>query len=213
MLGWRRLSRRGFFAGATRPSLELARRVASYGWRAQVGGVIFLLNLRLDFIILDAMAGPAVLGIYAVASKFAELIKVPSMALTYVLYPRYAREGSATATVRARQLIPRAGALSAAFIVPLGLTVGFIIPTVYGPGFHDAILPAEIILLGLALEGVGGVITGFLYGTGRPGLNSWAMGVGLGITVCVCEPLHVCTFFTSRGARGFDTSKMRTPAM
>jgi len=199
MLGWRRLSRRGFFAGATRPSLELARRVASYGWRAQVGGVIFLLNLRLDFIILDAMAGPAVLGIYAVASKFAELIKVPSMALTYVLYPRYAREGSATATVRARQLIPRAGALSAAFIVPLGLTVGFIIPTVYGPGFQDAILPAEIILVGLALEGVGGVITGFLYGTGRPGLNSWAMGVGLGITV-VLDVLLIPAFGASGAA-------------
>jgi Na+-driven multidrug efflux pump len=27
------------------------------------------------------------------------------------------------------------------------------------------------------------VITGFLYGTGRPGLNSLAMGVGLAITV------------------------------
>lgn len=182
-LGWRRLIRRGFFAGAVRPSVELARRVSSYGWRAQLGGVIFLLNLRLDFIILDVMAGPAVLGIYAVASKFAELIKVPGMALTYVLYPRYAREGRETATVRARRLIPRAGALTAATILPLGLAVGFVIPLVYGPGFEGAILPAEIILAGLALEGVGGVVTGYLYGVGRPGLNSWAMGVGLAVTV------------------------------
>jgi O-antigen/teichoic acid export membrane protein len=183
VLGWRRLSRRGFFAGAARPSLALARRISSYGWRAQLGGVIFLLNLRLDFIILDVMAGPAVLGIYAVASKFAELIKVPGMALTYVLYPRYAREGPATAAMRARRLMPRAGGLTAAAIVPLGLAVGFVIPAIYGRGFEDAILPAEIILLGLALEGVGGVITGFLYGIGRPGRNSWAMGVGLAVTV------------------------------
>src|SRR5687768_7429464 len=35
----------------------------------------------------------------------------------------------------------------------------------------------------------------------------------LGTMVCVCEPLHVCTFFTNFGAFGFDTSKMRTPAM
>ncbi len=182
-LGWRRLSRRGFFAGATRPSLQLARRVSSYGWRAQLGGVIFLLNLRLDFIILDLLAGPAVLGIYAVASKFAELVKVPGMALTYVLYPRYAREGQATAAVRARRLMPRTGALTAASIIPLALSVGFVIPAVYGPGFEGAILPAVIILLGLGLEGVGGVITGFLYGIRRPGLNSWAMGVGLAVTV------------------------------
>jgi O-antigen/teichoic acid export membrane protein len=182
-LGWRRLMRRGFFSEVSAPSLELVRRISSYGWRAQLGGVIFLLNLRLDFIILDVLAGPAVLGIYAVASKFAELIKIPGMALTYVLYPRYAREGPQTAAVRARRLIPRAGVLTAASIVPLGLAVGFIIPTVYGASFEDAILPAEIILLGLALEGVGGVITGFLYGIGRPGRNSWAMGVGLTVTV------------------------------
>src|SRR5579883_1895844 len=37
--------------------------------------------------------------------------------------------------------------------------------------------------------------------------------VGLGITVCVCEPLHVCTFLISFGARGSETSKMRTPVM
>ena len=37
--------------------------------------------------------------------------------------------------------------------------------------------------------------------------------VGLGTTVCVCEPLQVCTFLTSLGAFGLVTSKMRTPAM
>src|SRR6476646_2926577 len=36
---------------------------------------------------------------------------------------------------------------------------------------------------------------------------------GLGTRVCVCEPLQVCTFLTSLGAFGSDTSKMRTPAM
>src|SRR4029434_6750320 len=36
---------------------------------------------------------------------------------------------------------------------------------------------------------------------------------GLGTRVCVCEPLQVCTFLTSFGAFGLDTSKMRTPAM
>ena len=39
------------------------------------------------------------------------------------------------------------------------------------------------------------------------------LSVGLGTTVCVCEPLQVCTFLMSFGACGFDTSKMRTPAM
>ena len=33
------------------------------------------------------------------------------------------------------------------------------------------------------------------------------------MTVCVCEPLQVCTFLISLGACGLETSKMRTPAM
>jgi O-antigen/teichoic acid export membrane protein len=183
MLAWRRLIGRGFFHGAQRPSLELARRVGSYGLRAQLGGVIFLLNLRLDFILLQLLAGPAVLGVYAVASKFAELIKVPGTALTYVLYPRYAGEGAAQASASARRLLPRACLATAAAVVPLALAAGFVIPVAYGSEFQGAVVPAQIILLGLCLEGVTGVITGFLYGAGRPGLNSWAMGVGLVVTV------------------------------
>jgi Na+-driven multidrug efflux pump len=45
------------------------------------------------------------------------------------------------------------------------------------------VTPTRIILLGLALDGVAGVISGFLYGVARPGLNSWAMAAGLGVTV------------------------------
>jgi O-antigen/teichoic acid export membrane protein len=182
---WSRLVRRGFFAGAGRPSRRLARDVAAYGLRAQVGGLIAQLNLRLDFVILTALTGPAVLGVYAVASKFAELLRVVTMALTYVLYPAYARAGRARAAAGARRAIPRAGLLTAGAAVVLWLGAGAMIPAVYGAAFHDAVIPARIILLGLALEGVAAVITAFLYGAGRPGLNSWAMAAGLAVTVAL----------------------------
>jgi O-antigen/teichoic acid export membrane protein len=182
-VGWTRLTRRRFFRNAARPSRELARRIAGYGIRAQVGGIITQLNLRLDFVILSLLAGPAVLGIYAIASKFAELVKIVGMALSYVLYPRFTKDGPANAVIRARRLLPKAGLLTAGLIAPLWLAAGFVIPAFYGSAFEPAVLPARIILLGLVLEGVGGVITGFLYGVGRPGLNSWAMAVGLVGTV------------------------------
>jgi O-antigen/teichoic acid export membrane protein len=178
-----RLRRRGFFHGAQGPSAALARRIAAYGLRAQVGGIMTLLNLRLDFILLSVLAGPAVLGVYAIASKFAELVKVPGMALTYVLYPRYSREGAARAAADVRRLLPRAGVPLAVAVVPLWLASAWLIPALYGTPFHRAVLPARIILAGLVLEGVAGVLTGFLYGIGRPGLNSWAMGAGLVVTV------------------------------
>ena len=184
-LAWGRLVTRGFFRSAARPSSELARSVAGYGVRAQTGVVMTQLNLRLDFVVLSILAGPAVLGVYAIASKFAELVKLLGIALTYVLYPQFAREEPARAAARARRLIPKAGLLTAGVAVPLWLAAGLVIPAVYGSAFGSAITPARIILLGLALEGVAAVISAFLYGVGRPGLNSWGMAAGLMATLAL----------------------------
>jgi O-antigen/teichoic acid export membrane protein len=193
VLAWRRLARRGFFGHAAPPSTELGRRIAGYGLRAQLGGIVTLLNLRLDFILLNVLAGPAILGVYAIASKFAELLKIPPLALTYVLYPKYAQQDNATARSKARKLLPKAGLLTAASIVPLWFAATYLIPALYGSDFRGAIAPAHIILFGLALEGVAAVITALLYGIGRPGLNSWAMGAGLAATV-VLDVLLIPSF-------------------
>jgi O-antigen/teichoic acid export membrane protein len=182
-LAWGRLIRKRFFWAIARPSRQLARRVAAYGTRGQVGGIMSQLNLRLDFVILSVMAGPAVLGVYAVASKFAELIRIIGMALTYVFYPKFARDGETRAIEQCRRLLPRAGLLTPAVMVPLWITAGVVIPAFYGSAFEGAVTPTRIILFGLAFDGVAGIITGTLYGIRRPGLNSCAMGAGLIVTV------------------------------
>jgi O-antigen/teichoic acid export membrane protein len=58
-----------------------------------------------------------------------------------------------------------------------------VLPLFYGRPFRDAVLPACVLLLGLAGGGVSGVISAFLSGDGRPGLNSAAIGAGLVVTV------------------------------
>jgi O-antigen/teichoic acid export membrane protein len=180
---WSRLARRGLLARAERPAVPLARAVAGYGIRAQVGGVLTLLNLRLDFVVLSALAGTEVLGMYAIASKFAELLKIPAMALTYVLYPRYSGLSRSAATAEARSLLPRAGVGVALMAIPLGVATAFVVPALYGSAFRGAVAPAHILLVGLAFDGLAGVVTAYLYGIGRPGLNSLAVGVGVLFTV------------------------------
>jgi O-antigen/teichoic acid export membrane protein len=183
--GWGRLIRRGFFHAAAPPSFELGRRVAAYGVRAQVGGIMTQLNLRLDWVILSIFTGNAVLGVYAIASKFAELVKVLGLALTYVFYPKFAKGGRVNAVADVQRLIPKAGAVTAVSVVVLWVSAGFLIPALYGPHYSSAVTPTRIILLGLPLEGVAGVIIAFLFGVGRPGLTSWAMGLGLIATVAL----------------------------
>ena len=178
-----RLAHNGFTQGWRRPSAEIAGEVVRYGARGQLGNLLWLVNLRLDFLILGALAGPAVLGVYAVASKFAELMRLPATALNYVLYPRFTRASAQDAGRDANRLLPRAAAVTVAMTPVLAVASVIALPLLYGKAFSGAVLPACILLGGLAVEGAAAVASAYLCGTGRPGANSWGMGVGVIVTI------------------------------
>jgi O-antigen/teichoic acid export membrane protein len=182
-LGAARLARRGYFTGSGRPSLPLAREVAGYGFRAQLGTIALLVNARLDFALVGALIGPASLGIYAVATRYAELLRLPALAMNYVLFPAYARDGGAVATERVRALLPRIGWVPAAVAVPMALAAPVVLPLFFGRPFSAAVLPAWVLLGGLAVGGIIGVIGAYLSGVGRPGLYSASLAAGLPVTV------------------------------
>jgi O-antigen/teichoic acid export membrane protein len=166
-----------------RPDRRLAGEIASYGTRGQVGGLVTLLNLRLDFAFLGAMAGPAVLGTYAVASKYAELLRLPGTALTWVCYPHLAGVPATEASRRSRRYLwPALLAVLAAAIPAFALS-GPVISLLYGARFADAVPQARILLVGMLLAGVAGVASAYLYARGRPGANSAILGAGLLVTV------------------------------
>jgi O-antigen/teichoic acid export membrane protein len=177
-----RLTQRGYLRGWGKPDARLAGEICRYGLRGQVGGMLSLVNLRLDVIILGALVGPGVLGIYAVASKFAELLRLPGLAVTYVLYPRLTVRDREDAGRDVAALMPRAFVLTALAAIPLAAAVP-LLPVIYGHAFVTAILPAFILLGGLIGEGVAGLASAYLYGVGRPGVNSLALGVAVVVTV------------------------------
>lgn len=182
-IAWRRLLGRRYLVGAGRPSLALARRIYAFGLRGQVGSIMSLVNLRLDFMIVDLLAGPATLGVYAIASKFAELLRLLPTAFNWVLYPGFARQSAADARKRAAWLIPRAAGVTALAAIPLALLAKPVIPFFYGPAFAGAVVPGQLLLIGLSVEGAAGVVTAYLFGRGRPGLNSMATFGGVVVTV------------------------------
>jgi O-antigen/teichoic acid export membrane protein len=180
--GWARLMRQVHGRGmrmAGRPDRELARSIVSFGLLGQVGGLVNLLNLRLDFLVLGSIAGPAPLGVYAVASKFAELVKLPALAVTWVSYPRIARLGPEESAKMVRRQLPWLGALGIVGAVVLALAAGPLLPALYGQEFVDSIVPAAIIAVGLVASPAGGLASGYLLGTRRPGTNSVLQTVGL----------------------------------
>jgi O-antigen/teichoic acid export membrane protein len=178
-----RLRRRGFFTGWRRPERALAKEIAGYGMRGQIGSLIDLLNLRLDVAFLGAIAGPAALGVYTVASKFAELVQLPGLAVNYVLYPDFAKQDRATAGRRtARMILPALG-VSALAALTLALLTSVVLPPLFGDAFDGAVRSTYILLAGLVTYGVSGLVMAYLYGVGRPGIASISQTAGLLATV------------------------------
>lgn len=168
-----------------RPDRVLGLRVLRFGLRSQVGGVMSLLNLRLDVVLLGTFANPAVVGVYVVASKYAELLRLPALALTWVAYPRVAQQGPAEFTRRTGRSVSWLLAVGVGTAAVLALAAFPLLPLVYGPQFTGASWPAAIIALGLVAEPAAGLATAYLMGTGRPGTNSAVLGVGLAVTVAL----------------------------
>lgn len=180
--GWARLVRQVHRRGMRmtgRPDRGLARSIVSFGFLGQVGGLVNLLNLRLDFLILGHLAGPVPLGIYAVASKFAELVKLPALAVTWVSYPQMARLGPDGSAKLVRRQLPWLIGLGIAGAVVLALAAGPLLPALYGQEFVKSVVPAAIIAVGLVASPAGGLASGYLLGTRRPGTNSVLQAVGL----------------------------------
>ncbi|MFI0479542.1 O-antigen ligase family protein [Actinomadura sp. 9N215] len=189
----RRLARHGFFSGWGRPDRALGRKITGYGFRGYLGQLIDLLQLRFDMALLGALAGPKVLGVYTVASKFAELVQLPGLAVNYVLYPDFAKEDRETATKRTSKLILPALGVSVLAALPLALIAGTALPWVFGDVFDDAVVPTYIRLAGVVTFGVTGLIMAYLYGVGRPGAASTGQGIGLVVVVvlgAVLIPAH-----------------------
>ena len=177
-----RLARRGYLRGWGRFDPRQAREICGYGLRGQVGGMLSLINLRLDVVILGGMVGPGTLGVYAVASKYAELLRLPGLAITYVLYPRLTARDAKDAARYVAALFPRALVLTVLAALPLAAAVP-LLPDVYGHAFITAVIPAYILLFGLIGEGVAGLVSAYLYAVGRPGANSLALTVSVVVTI------------------------------
>jgi len=180
---WSRLWRRGYFDGAGRPSFQLAARVSRYGLRAEAGSVMQTLNARLDFVLVAGLIGPKAVGLYAIASRYAELLRLPALSLNYVLFPAFARAGTVQARSETSRSLARLWWTPVAAALPMALLAPYVVPLVYGEEFRGSSGPALVLLVGMSGVVINGIITAYLSGIGRPGLGSIATGAGLVITV------------------------------
>lgn len=154
-----------------------------YGARAHVGGLATYLNFRLDILILGFVTTHSQVGVYTAASRFAEVLRMISTSVAYVIKTRIVREPEDVAKRRiARLFLPMLvlgviiTALISAFAAP-ALTL------IYGQEFASAAILVRIIVIGTCLSVTNGLFSSFFDGRGKPEYSSLAVMAGLAITV------------------------------
>lgn len=153
-------------------------RLLRFGLTGMVGAVSPLETLRLDQAVVGLFLSPFALGLYVVALAFTNLPRFISQSVGMVAYPHVAAEGATGMKSRWRFLIFTM-LVSGTAVGILVLTVGALIPALFGSQFSSAVPVARVLLIGAFFAGGRRVLADAARGSGRPLLGTIAEGLAL----------------------------------
>jgi len=154
-------------------------RLLNYGSRLWVGSLAGVMLLRLDQLLMIPLAGPAQLGLYAVAVSLGEVPAALAGAVRNVVFSSDAESSpDRDDTHRLQQTARLTSAAAGLVSIGIASVLPWAIPMFFGASFGDAISVAWVILAAVTLGTAGSVAGAGLSARGRPGLRSWGMVVG-----------------------------------
>lgn len=180
-----------------RPSADMTwPRYASYALRSNVAGIALLLLLRIDVPIIQLLAGPREVGLYAVVLPMAESLLLVSTAVNLVVLP-----GVASGIVdRERALVIAGGAVAVASFgaVVIAVAAPLVVPLLFGQAFAPSVGILLIMLPGVVVFTAARAWHVYLLGVGE--LRTPAVGAVAGLAVCVMLELLLVPRYGALGA-------------
>jgi O-antigen/teichoic acid export membrane protein len=174
----------GLRPGFDRPAFAEAAR---YGLHVQAGTVAQAIGYRFDVILINLFLGPAAVGLYVMAVKFAEFLWLAPAAVSTALLPRVSVASATVAqevTARTCRLVFGVSALVGAGTWVLA---GPVLRFAFGDKFAGSVAPLRLLLLGIVVFSLQKVLANYFIGQGkarwfeRATLLSMAVNVGLNV--------------------------------
>jgi O-antigen/teichoic acid export membrane protein len=154
------------------------RALLGFGGQVQVTNVMLMLNDQVDRSLIAYAFGPALLGLFALATLPAYAVRGASFALLSGLLPAASSIAADNDPARLRALVLRATRYIAladfALIAGVGVLAQPIIHTWLGPGYGRVAWTLVLILCGYVLWLPDQVIVHALYAVGLPGVRTRA---------------------------------------
>lgn len=174
ILTWNRVPR------PFRPERALVRPLLTYGLPAFLSSIPATLNMRLDQMLIAALVGPRVLGLYVVAVSWSMAGSLVMNALAGAALPRMASITDPAQQATTLAQTTRLG-LSLAMIVALGttLTAPLAIPWLFGQAFATAIPAAFVLAPAASIASFNQLLTTGALSVGKPQFTLAGEGIGL----------------------------------
>jgi len=157
------------------PSWTQFKTSMNYGARDYPGGLADFTTLRLDQLLLGAMASNVAIGLYVTAVRLSEITTLAATALAEALMPEVA---ASQTTRKAELLVARTLRLTiymyALILVPLWLSAPLILKLLFGASFVPAAGAFRWLLVAAAVWGISSIVISALRGFGYPVLSTMA---------------------------------------
>ncbi len=167
------------------PSWTTWKKAIGYGLKYHVGVLTSFTTLRLDQLMLGAMATSVEIGLYVVAVRLSEITTVLASSIAEVLMPEVAAskhaEQSAQLLMRSLRLMVYVYVL---ILVPLILIGPLILEFAFGAEFLAAAGTLRLLLVASMVWSIGAIVISGLNGFGYPGLSTVSRLSSAVVTVC-----------------------------
>jgi O-antigen/teichoic acid export membrane protein len=166
------------------PALSTARPLLRFGLQSQLGSLASMLNLRLDQMLISALMGASLLGIYVVAVTVAGLASLVPATLVVVAAPRIsgAKDPGARLAVWGR-ILRMSVLLQVLLAAVLWLVSPYLVRWFFGPSFETSTAVARILIVASLPLGANVMLTTGFRACNRPLTPSAGELVSLCVTV------------------------------
>lgn len=174
VVAWRVVKVRAQFGGPVGPLLR-------YGIKAVPASLASTANTRLDQLLVAPLLSSAALGIYSVAIGVNVLPVAVGVAVAQAGYHKIV--GTKADSIGGAQVLRRAALAMAGCALMTAVGVAVLLEPIYGPEFHDSVIPALILVPGSAATGLYLVVWSTGNAIGDPSAAGKAQLAGLIVTV------------------------------
>ncbi len=173
----------------------LSRQMLAFGIRAYPNSIATMLWMRTPIFVLNALHGPAAVGIFSVAQQLAEKALMPIQAVQDAIYRKMASLSPADAIVAMNRYLRIVSSSMVALGVLGVLLAPWIVTMLFGEAYRQAAYAFWILLVGIVFVSVAMIVSTYVLSQrGRPGLLSLLAGAN----ACLCLILSYCLIPTWR---------------